>query len=263
MARVMSSPASAEDELPAAGASLFSARAFYQQAEGAVFYVDPDSEEELLAQPDPIGSAVGDSGADAFGEIASRLDELCEIADSGLTEKNALKALATLQELMILGDQLETDLGIFAASWRTDDEANFRARYFLPSPERAVARIFQGMLAISGDVLPRRWLGGTMIDPHEVGGRVRALDVIYSGRADPDGGVSSPGIRDLVDAASPEQDAAVRTVLARTVALSDALVLAPESAETRRQLLAALEDLTFQLTLAGKSLGIEIVEVDY
>ena len=195
--------------------------------------------------------------------ISSRLKELHEIAEAGLSEKNVLKALTTMQELIVLGDQLETDLGMFAASWKTDDETNFRARYFLPSPERAVARIFQGMLAISGDVLPKRWLGGTMIDPHEVGGRVRALEVIYAGRAGSDGGVSSPGIRDLVDAASPEQDAAVRAVLARTVALSDALALAPESAETRRQLLVALEDLTFQLTLAGKSLGIEIVEVDY
>ncbi|MBE2180231.1 MAG: hypothetical protein IAE97_07140, partial [Chthoniobacterales bacterium] len=263
MERVIASPSSAEEVLPVVDVSLASARASYQQAECAVFYVDPDSAEELLALPDPLGSGSGGSGADAFGEIATRLEELRDIADAGLSDKNALKALSALQQLISLSGQLETDLGTLAASWEDGDGSNFRGRHFLSSPERAVARIFQGMLAISGDVLPRRWLGGATIDPRQVGGRVRALDVIYSGRADPDGGVSSPGIHDLVEAASPEQDAAVRTVLARAVALSDALALAPESTETRRQLLVALDDLTFQLTLAGKSLGIEIVEVGY
>lgn len=258
--RVISSPTSAGEALPEAEASLASALAFYQQAEASVFYVDPDSDEELLALPDPLGSGSGDSGTDAFGQIASRLERLREIADTGLNEKNALKALAELQELISLSGQLETDLGALAASWSPDDETNFRGRHFLSSPEGAVARILQGMLAISGDVLPNRWLGSVLTDPRQVGGRVRALGVLYSGRADPEEGVSSPGIRDLVATVSPEQAAALQAVLARTEALTDALAVAPENAETRRLLLASLEELTVQLTLAGKSLGIEIIE---
>jgi hypothetical protein len=257
LARTLTSPSTAATELSAAEQALADALASYQQAEGAVFYVDPGVPEELSAQPDPLSAAGEELRPDAFREIAVRLERLKKFAEEGFRESELSEASAAMAEVAALTVRLETDLAALAAAWEPGDGGNFRASRFLASTPWAVARILQGMLAISGDVLPRKWLGTEApVDPPQVRGRVRALEVMFAG-----GPEGAPGLRALIAVKSPGQAAALEAALARAAALSDALQEGPADGETRRQLLAALDAVTRELTRAAEGLGIEIVEV--
>lgn len=236
--------------------ALAEALASYQQAEIAVFYVNPDSADELALQPDPLGAGTGEEGVDAFAEIADRLSEIGKFAKNGIRENEVSRAVTLLLELTALTERLEADLGVLSAAWEPGGDANFRESIFLISTQQAVARIFQGMLAISGDVLPRRWPGGAKVDAAQVDGRVRALGLIFEGRSE-----QEPGLRAVVSDSSPDHAAAVQASLARAAALAEALKTAPESGDTQKQLLSALGDVTRQLALAAEALGIRIVEV--
>ena len=257
--RLAVAPVSAAAEWPAALASLAAAKHHYRAAEAAVFYVDPGSPEELAAQPDPCGAGAGAAAADAFAEIDRCVDRLSRLTAGGADETALGEVLETLPELAAWSSRLRTDLQAFAGAWDPAAAGGFRAKYFLASPpEHAVARIFQGLLAQSGDVLPRRWLDGPVV-PAEVAGRTAALRDLYLGitEAHPEG----RGLHDLVFAAAPAQAMATWGAIARAAALAEALALAPANPETRRQLRVALEETTRQLALSAGAVGIRIVEL--
>jgi len=256
--KAATAPASAAGDLSRAIDSLAKAKRSYQKTEAAVFYVDPDSVEELSAQPDPLGAGVEDYTADAFAEVERRLNKLARLTAGEINEEKLQEILTTLPELAGWSGRLRADMQALAEAWAPGSAANFRERYFLSSPEAAVARIFQGLLAQSGDVLPRRWLRGA-VAADEVTGRTDALRDLYLGISEENPG--GKGLHDLVFAAAPAQAMATYGAIAQAAALADALALAPTNEETRRQLLVSLENVTRQLELSAAAVGIQVVDV--
>ena len=255
--RAAVAPSSAAAELSAAVESYSSAKRSYQRAEAAVFYVDPESPEELTAQPDPLGAGGVVPTVDAFAEIDARLEKLARLTADGIDEDSIGEILGVLPDLAGWSGRLRSDMEALARAWDPASPESFRQRYFLAAPELAAARIFQGLLAQSGDVLPERRLRG-VIKPAEVTGRTGALRDLYLGVT-----AESPagqGLHDYVFAAAPAQAMATYGSIAQAAALAEALALAPRNEETRRQLLAALENVTRQLELAAAAVGIRIIE---
>ena len=262
MQRVASDPAAAQEGFAGAMKALSAVQQSYRQAEAAVFYVDPESPAELGAQPDPLGAGAAEPTADSLAEISSLLKELSAAAKEGKGDVDPDEILPVLQSLASRSKQLSGEMDALAAAWRESD-SSFRERYFLASPENAVARIFQGLLALSGDVLPNRWIqaGGTGAPAaDEITGRIDALRGMYLGGRDDGSAGDTPGLDDLVSAVSPLRAAAAEASIAQAAALSKALKYSPQNEEIRRQLLASLDEVTRQLTLSAEALGIKVKE---
>lgn len=259
MQRVASDPAAAQEEFAGAMKALSAVQQSYRKAEAAVFYVDPESPAELSAQPDPLGAGAAEPTSDSLSEISSLLKELSVAAKGDVDPE---KILPLLRDLASRSQQLSGEMDALAAAWRESD-SSFRERYFLASPENAVARIFQGLLALSGDVLPNRWIqagaaGAPTAD--EITGRIDALRGMYLGGRDDGSAGDTPGLDDLVSAVSPLRAAAAEASIAQAAALSKALKYSPQNEEIRRQLLASLDEVTRQLTLSAQALGIKVEE---
>ena len=255
--RAAASPSGSATELSAAVESYSSAKRSYQRAEAAVFYVNPESTDELSAQPDPLGAGALVPVVDAFAEIDTQLEKLARLMADGIDEDSIGEVLGILPDLAGWSGRLRSDMEAIARAWDPGAPDSFRQRYFLAAPELAVARIFQGLLAQSGDVLPGRRLGG-VIKPAEVTGRTGALRDLYLGVTEES--PAGEGLHDYVYAAAPAQAMATYGAIAQAAALAEALALAPRNEETRRQLLGALENVTRQLELSAAAVGIRIVE---
>lgn len=253
------SAASAGGQLLAAEASLADANDAYRQAEVAVFYANPDVVEELSALPDPLGVGNTEGSKPTLAALQARLDRLRKLARSSGGDVPAEAAIATWLELGTDLSRMKDDLRAFAKAWDPSDPSNFRNRVFVEDTGGAVARIFQGLLAMTGDVLPSKWLdpaaGWSPEEPRadEIAGRIEAVWNIYEGSP-------SPGLKDLVSEVSPTQDFAVQVALARALTLARSMANTPVAAETRRQLLLSLGNATRELTLAAELLGIRIVD---
>jgi len=255
--RAAAAPSSAATELSAAMDSYASAKRSYQRAEAAVFYVDPASTDELVAQPDPMGAGAAVTTVDAFAKIEAQLEKLTRLAAAGIDEDSVGEVLGILPDLAGWSGRLRADMEAMARAWDPAVPGSFRERYFLAAPELAVARIFQGLLAQSGDVLPARWLDG-VIKSSEVTGRTAALRDLYLGVTEES--PAGEGLHDYVYVAAPAQAMATYGAIAQAAALAEALALAPRNKETRRQLLGALDNVTRQLELSAAAVGIRIVE---
>ena len=257
--QVAAAPVTAGDEFAAAISSLTAAAEAYRRTEASVFYVDPDSTDELRAQPDPLGVGSGGEPVDPFAEISARLTRLAKLTAGRMNEEIVGEVLRLLRELADESDKLSADINSLAAAWAKDEGESFRSKYFLASHELAVARIFQGLLALTGDVLPG-FVRSDDVAPVEITGRMHAVRDIYLGIApgEPEG---QPGLHDLVFASAPAQALATYGAIAQALALSEALALAPGNVETQRQLIGALANVTRQLEFAAAAVGIQIVEV--
>jgi len=255
--RAAVAPVSASADLATAMDSLSAAKRSYQRTEAAVFYVDPESTDELVAQPDPLSAGSAGPAMDAFAEINKRLHRLADLTAEEIDNESLQQILETLPEVAGWSGRLRADMEAMAKAWDPGAPESFREKYFLASSDLAVARIFQGLLAQSGDVLPERWLQGE-IAPTEVTGRTDALRELYLGITEqrPEG----TGLHDLVFAAAPAQAMVTYAAIVQASALADALAIDPANAETRRQLLAALGNVTRQLELSAQAVGIQIVE---
>lgn len=250
--RLAHSPAPTAQEISNAAQALSAVQQSYRLAEAAVFYVDPDSPDELLSQPDPFGASSQGTGADALTEMATLFQELTSAAKNK-SDKTALKnALSKLQDIATRSQEVREGMTSLALAWQ-DSDTSFRKRYFLANPDHAMARMFQGLLALSGDVIPHRWLTPTAPSPDEISGRVGALQTIFRGAND------ARGLRDLVAAKAPVQAAATEAAMVQMEALSQALKTSPNNVEVQRQLRFALREVTRQLTLSAQTLGIQII----
>jgi len=257
MQRAAQAPQQAAAQLDAAKKSLLAARDAYRRAEATVFFVDPESPEELRAQPDPMHAGSSAPESSRMQDVADSLDKMDELLQQPLDEARADALLAEAGDLAEAIDELEAGLRGLAEAWEDGNGDNFRSAYFLSSPPAAVARVFQGLLALSGDVLPGK-LAEEASEPSEISARVAAMKEVYLG-GDADS-ADSVSLHALVQQASPVQAALTRASLARSSALAGVLELSPQDAQIRQQLDAALADTTRQLTSAARSLGIVIVE---
>lgn len=249
--------AEARSLLLQAAESLSLASSAYLKAESAVFFVDPGSKEELIAQPDPLGSGALGGSVDELDDLTKALEEIDQLLTQPLNREAVERAMREVESISPKISDLETSLRGFANAWTASDQDNFRNAFFLYPPEEAVARIFQGLLALSGDILPAR-LSATKESTsgmYESLGGVREMYIGPVAELD-----NSSSLYALVDQKSPIQAALTRASLARAVALAGVLDVVPESDSTREQLQAALSDLTKQLTLSAESIGIVIVE---
>ncbi len=254
-----SSLASAVKELPRAAEALSTIQQLYHLAEPSVFYVNPESPEELAAQPDPLGSGSDESHPNSLADVSTILNKLAIITPE--KPDAAGEILTTLKELALKSQQLDGDMKSLAEAWRNSN-TNFRTHYFLSDPDNAVARMFQGLLALSGDVLPTRSRTDEIspLSAKEISGRIAALRDIYLGKHENAPTQNTPGLKDLVSTVAPLRAAAVERAVAQASALSQTLELSPDNAEARRQLLSALNEVTRQLVLSAEALGIRIVE---
>ena len=233
------------------------ARQAYRKSEAAVFFVDPDSAEELRAQPDPFGVASPAVDNKAIEKLEAALTKLEDLLDGSIDSSNAGALLVEAKSVAAELANLEKGLREMADAWTPQDLANFRAKYFLESPESAVARIFQGLLAMTGDLLPAGLASDEENSSSDTAARVNAVREIYLGAVD--GAESDVSLHALVQQASPVQAALTRASIARAVALASVLELSPGNESVADQLSPALQDVTRQLTAAAQSLGIAVV----
>lgn len=263
----MAEPEAAQEALSVARLSLSFARQAYQQAEPSVFYVDPESSAELVALPDPLGAGALKPEAKRLEQLAGSLENLDALVASG-PRKHFDPIISLWLYLDAETASLRDELNGLASGWDAAQESSFRQRYFLQTPPTAVARIFQGIIAVTGDLLPNYWLGdgGGWNDERpplaEVAGRFRAVRNIYAGRATQYGLVNGPGLIDLVREQSPLQADTTMQVLERSLLLAERLALEPgDPAQARSFLRLQAEEVTRQLILSAGAIGIEIIEV--
>jgi len=257
LTRAAGAPAEAQERLREAQKSLAHAANAYRKAETAVFLVDPASVEELRAQPDPLRAGTPGQRDEGMEQLSASLEKMNKILSRPLDKAKASALLAEADYVGVRIEKLEQGLRGMADAWREEDTSNFRAKFFLSSSNQAVARVFQGLLAVSGDTLPAL-LGGDHANSSEVFGRVQAMQEIYLGGAD--GEADSSSVHSLVEQASPVQSALTRAAIARAVALAGVVDLSPGDGNYRQQLRSALLDVTRQLTFAAQALGIVVVD---
>ena len=255
LSRALQSPAEAAGHVRSAKKSLARAANAYGKAEASVFLVDPESEDELRAQPDPLHAGVPGARDEVVAGLCASLGCLEGLLSRPVTSESAARLIAEAQNVGTKITRLEAGLRGMSDAWRPDDKGNFRSKFFLPSGEGAVARLFQGALAMTGDVLPGLVSGAA--DTAEVTARLAAVKELYAGGGEAPPG--SPSLQNLVAGVSPLQAALARASLARAVALAGVLELDPGNRNLRGELIASLEDTTRQLTLAAQSLGISVI----
>jgi hypothetical protein len=256
LARAAEEPAQAISQLLEAKASLSDTAEAYRKAEASVFLVDPESAEEILAQPDPFRAGTPGARDKTLAELSASLAKMDELLSRPLNQTSAALLLSEAQSAGTKIVELEVGLAGMAEAWADGDKVNFRRQYFLPSAEGAVARVFQGALAMTGDVLPRL-LASAETNAAEISERLAAVKELYAGSAEaaPD----SPSLQLLVQEAAPVQAALTRASIARAAALAGVLEISPDNQDLRADLASSLADVTRQLTLAAQSLGIVIV----
>jgi hypothetical protein len=260
LARIQKAPLTATAELKTAEESFTAAKVAYQQAEAAVFYVDPDSAEELIAQPDPLGVATAGS-EDLFARWESLVASLGIREGEPITADKLSSLVVPFDELKKTSEELAAALESFAAAWRAGESKNFRSAFFASSPELAVARIFQGLLALTGDVMPAR-LAAADFGPEDFHQRIAAAANIYFGISSGVDGAAdgSVGVHDLVYRDAPAQALVTAAVLQRAKVLAASLRLNPADTELTRQAGLTLADLTTQLITSARSLGIVVID---
>ena len=237
--------------------SLSLARQAYRKSEAAVFFVDPDSADELRAQPDPFGVASPTVDNKAIEQLEAALTKLEGLLDGSIDASNAGALLVEAKSVAVELANLEKGLREMAEAWQLQDAANFRSKYFLQSPEGAVARVFQGLLAMTGDLLPSGLVSDEENSSSDTAARMNAVREIYLGTVDE--AESDVSLHALVQQASPVQAALTRASIARAVALASVFELSPGNEPVADQLSPALQDVTRQLTAAAQSLGIVVV----
>ena len=256
LSRAEEEPAESAAQVREAKKSLSAAADAYRKAETSVFVVDPESTPELLAQPDPLRA--GDPGGrdETLAQLSSSLEKMDDLLARPLNQDSAALLLVEADGVKTKIAQLEAALRALADAWKEGETENFRQNYFLSSSEGAVARVFQGLLAMTGDVLPGM-LAGTDGYSGEVVPRLAAVKDLYLGasEANPD----SPSLHSLVQQSSPVQAALTRASLARAVALAGVLEISPGNEPLRQNLVTSLQDATRQLSMAAQSLGILII----
>lgn len=233
---------------------LAAAKQSYLESEASVFLVDPDSPDELRSQPDPFGVAIPGANRSPIDALQSSLKKLEALLEGPLDSSKAADLLSEANSISSLLQQTESGLQEMANAWKPGNAGNFRSRYFLNSPDAALARIFQGLLAMTGDLLPATVAGNRHGDNAEIATRVDAVRQIYLGKDE-----NTPSLHLLVQQASPVQAALTRASIARSSALVSVLEIMPGSESAKSQLAPALQDLTRQLTFAANALGIVIV----
>ncbi|MBJ7258234.1 MAG: hypothetical protein JHD33_01755 [Chthoniobacterales bacterium] len=259
LSRAAKTPGEITASLLEAKKFLSAARDAYGKAEASVFLVDPDSADELRAQPDPLGAGSPAGRALLMSDLVSSIDAMEEILSRPLDSSAAGTLLSEARATEAKIEKLESGMCGLAAAWKGGEADNFRGKFFLPSSETAVARMFQGLLAMTGDVLPGL-LAARGYDPAEVCSRLVAVREIYTGSIDaPEG---DPSLCLLVQQASPVQAALTRASIARAAALAGVLAISPDSEKVRAQLASSLDDVTRQLTFAAGCLGIVVVAQD-
>lgn len=255
LAAAADSPSDALAELSTVKKSIYSARDAYLQAEASVFLVDPESVDELQSLPDPLGVGTPDERGLLMDELAAAIEKMEDLLSSGPLDAN--RAANLLVEARAVGEkikELEQELRGLADAWGADGGGNFRNRFFLTSPDSAVARLFQGLLAMTGEVLPAT-VDSADYGSGEISARLAAVRDIYLGSKD-----GAAAVHQLVAGASPLQAALTRASIARAVALAGVLEVTPDDVSLRTQLSSALDEVTRQLIFAAGALGIVVVD---
>ena len=247
------------DTLGQAREALARLRAAYRKAEPAIFFVDPESEDELRAQPDPFGSGSPSGDDGTMADLDAVLGRLEILLDGPLDSSAAGTLLIEAKSAAASVEKIQAGLDAMVSAWTPESAGNFRSDFFLPSPEQAVARIFQGLLAVTGDLLPSALAADpAVVHRGDFALRLAAVREIYAGAEDENG--TAVSLHELVRQVSPVQAALTRASLVRATALATLLEIAPEDGAPESELLPALDDVTRQLTFAASTLGIVITD---
>ncbi|MCX6970340.1 MAG: hypothetical protein NTV93_09330 [Verrucomicrobia bacterium] len=145
---------------------------------------------------------------------------------------------------------LRTSLQDFAAAWEPDSPDNFRNRTFLADSPAAIKKIFQGLLAVTDQLILERSAASS--DRDRLIGRLEGIKVIYDGQYATlqYTTVWTPGLKVLVQRSKPSAAADLSDTIDRL--LESWRNSAPLPDEDRSP---SLEDLRKQIIAAAERLG--------
>lgn len=237
-----------DTDLSEEGLALATAYHAFLQAESAVYYPDPDTAEEWAQPFGSLDSAIQMPDAPGFAPVKQSLAEYPSLprASYGIPGARG-QALENLKAEM---HALRTSLQGFAAAWEPDSPDNFRNRTFLPDSPAAIKKIFQGLLAVTDQLILERSAASS--DRDRLIGRLEGIKVIYDGQYATlqYTTVWTPGLKVLVQRSKPSAAADLSDTIDRL--LESWRNSAPLPDEDRSP---SLEDLRKQIIAAAERLG--------
>ena len=237
-----------DTDLSGANLALSTAYHAFLQAESAVFYPDPEAEAGWAL---PFGGLDGNSswpetpGFAALDQSLAAYPSL-PIAPFGSpgTRSDALENLKAETQ------SLRTSLQDFATDWDPDFQDNFRNQIFLTDSSAATRKIFQGLLAVTDQLIFERSSSSSNRD--RLIGRLEGIKGIYEGQYATlqYTTVWTPGLKVLVQRSKPSAATDLSDTIDRL--LESWRNSAPLPDEDRSP---SLEDLRKQLIAAAERLG--------
>ncbi len=236
-----------ETDLSGANLALSTAYHAFLQAESAVFYPDPEAEagwslpfgglDETSSWPETPGFAALDQSLAAYPSLP-----IAPFGSPG-TRSEALENLKAETQ------SLRTSLQDFATDWDPDFPDNFRNQIFLPDSSAATRKIFQGLLAVTDQLIFER---SASPNRDRLISRLEGIKGIYDGQYATlrYTTVWAPGLKSLVQRAEPSASADLSETIDRLLeAWRNSSPLPDEDRSP------SLEDLRKQIIGAAEALG--------
>lgn len=226
--------------LSSAENALVSSQTAYLHAETSLYYEEDSSK---VAKDAPHAAA--------FDEVANGIDK---------TARHSPKKRSSSAESAASDTKdLEEELAQLAKAWDPADTANFRNRVFVSSPDDSVARIFQGVIAVTESLLPDEIARSSEpLSLERINGRLFAVKNLYDGKYLGLNGefYDGPGLKHLLERKDPEAAAEISTTIDKAISL------APTTENggnfNAEELNATLDSLTQQLASGAKELGYKV-----
>ena len=237
-----------DTDLSEEGVALATAYHAFLQAESAVYYPDPDDEDEWARPFGSLYSAILLPETPGFAPVKQSLAVYPSLPRASYGNPGPRgQALEALKAETIA---LRTSLQDFASAWEPDSPDNFRNRTFLADSPAAIKKIFQGLLAVTDQLILER--SASSSDRDRLIGRLEGIKVIYDGQYSTlqYTTVWTPGLKVLVQRSKPSAAADLSDTIDRL--LESWRNSAPLPDEDRSP---SLEDLRKQIIEAAERLG--------
>jgi hypothetical protein len=235
-------------DLSAENLTLATAFHAFLQAESAVYYPDPEAAEEWARPFGSLNSETLIPETPGFAPVKQLLAEYPSLprASYGIPGARG-QALETLKAETLA---LRTSLLDFAAAWEPDSPDNFRNRTFLADCPAAIKKIFQGLLAVTDQLILERSAASS--DRDRLIGRLEGIKVIYDGQYDTlqYTTVWTPGLKVLVQRSKPSAAADLSDTIDRLLESWRNSAPLPDEDHS-----PSLEDLRKQIIAAAERLG--------
>lgn len=245
-----------DPEAAAAREKLARVRSAFFQAELAIFYTDPTSAEEIETLSDPRES--DDSDLPSVATTEKLLDAYARLpVNPYVLPRTRIGSSDLAAGLVSQSAETKSALTPLAEAWNPEDPESFRNRFFLTSPEDAIARILQGAISLSMNMLFEEatpTVTGTARREIRLS-RLKGIQNILEGTYETQQGevIAGPGLLPLIEQHDPGTAQALRDATLHSLQ-------AAEESPDPAAISASLEDLQQRLKDAANSLGFEVEE---